>query len=47
MAKILIKNGRVWDEGFSLTDKVGNHIKSDKGYRCVLTMSDGQVVYRN
>ena len=35
------------DEGFDLTDKAGNHIKSPKGYRCVLTVSDGQVVYRN
>jgi len=46
MARILIKSGRVRDEGFSLTDKVRNHNKSDKGYRCVLTISDGQVVYR-
>jgi dihydroorotase len=35
------------DEGFDLTDKAGNHIESPKGYRCVLTVSDGQVVYRN
>lgn len=35
------------DEGFELTDKVGNHIRNTKGYRCVLTVSDGQVVYRN
>jgi len=35
------------DEGFDLTDKAGNHIGSQKGYRCVLTVSDGQVVYRN
>lgn len=35
------------DEGFDLTDKAGNHIESKKGYRCVLTVSDGQVVYRN
>ena len=34
------------DEGFSLTDKAGNHIESDMGYRCVLTVSDGTVVYR-
>jgi dihydroorotase len=34
-------------EGFDLTDKAGNHIESQKGYRCVLTVSDGQVVYRN
>ena len=35
------------DEGFDLTDKAENHIGSQKGYRCVLTVSDGQVVYRN
>ena len=35
------------DEGFDLTDKVGNHICNTEGYRCVLTLSDGQIVYRN
>ena len=35
------------EDGFDLTDKAGNHIGSQKGYRCVLTVSDGQVVYRN
>jgi len=35
------------DEGFSTTDKTGNHIESDKGYRCVLTVLDGQVVFRD
>ena len=34
------------DEGFDLTDKAGNRICSNEGYRCVLTVSDGQVVYR-
>ena len=34
------------DEGFDLTDKEGNHIESEKGYRCVLTVSDGQLVYK-
>lgn len=34
------------DEGFDLTDKAGNRIVSQKGYRCVLTVSDGQIVYR-
>ena len=34
------------DEGFDLTDRAGNHIKSDTGYRCVLTVADGDVVYR-
>lgn len=35
------------DEGFDLTDHAGNHIRNSEGYRCVLTISDGQVVYRN
>ena len=35
------------DEGFDLTDKAGNHICNTQGFRCVLTISDGQVVYRN
>ena len=35
------------DEGFDLTDKAGNHICNTQGFRCVLTVSDGQVVYRN
>ena len=63
MAKILIKNGRVWDgerlfravtstpaladEGFSLADAAGHHIESDQGYRCMLTVCDGQIVYRD
>lgn len=34
------------DEGFDLTDKVGNLLTSEKGWRCVLTVSDGLVVYR-
>lgn len=35
------------NEGFSLTDKEGNHIESKNGYRCILTVADGQVIYRN
>ncbi len=35
------------DEGFDLTDKAGNRICNTQGWRCVLTVSDGQVVYRN
>jgi dihydroorotase len=35
------------DEGFSLTDKAGNHIESSRGYRCVLTVSDGQIIYKD
>ena len=34
------------DEGFDLTDKAGNHIASENGYRCILTVADGEVVYR-
>lgn len=35
------------DEGFSLCDKQGNMLESKKGYRCLLTVSDGEIVYRN
>lgn len=35
------------NEPFSLTDRAGNHIESDVGYRCVLTVSDGQIVYKD
>lgn len=34
------------DEGFSLTDKAGNTLESPTGYRCILTVADGQVVYK-
>lgn len=34
------------ENGFDLKDAAGNHIESREGYRCVLTISDGQVVYR-
>lgn len=34
------------DEGFNLTDCYGNNIESDKGYKCVLTVVDGQIIYR-
>lgn len=32
------------DEGFDLTDNAGNSLKSDMGYRCILTVCDGQIV---
>ena len=35
------------NEGFDLTDKAENHIESDRGYRCVMTVADGEVVYRH
>lgn len=34
-------------EGLSLTDAAGNHIESKNGYRNVLTIADGQVVYKD
>lgn len=33
------------DEGFDLTDSAGNRVFSKKGYRCAMTVSDGEVVY--
>lgn len=33
-------------EPFDLTDKNGNRVQSDTGYRCFLTMSGGQIVYK-
>ena len=49
-----LKEGRTADiavfdyteEAFDLTDNSGTNIKGDKGYKCVLTISDGEVVYR-
>lgn len=35
------------EESFDLTDKAGNRLCDTKGYRCVLTVSDGQVVYKH
>ena len=35
------------NEGFDLTDKAGNHIANDRGYRCMMTVADGEVVYRH
>lgn len=34
------------DEGFCLTDKCGNRVESAKGYRCALTIADGEILYR-
>ena len=33
-------------EAFSLTDRAGNCVCDEMGYRCVLTVVDGQVVFR-
>ena len=35
------------NEGFDITDNAGNRICSTEGYRCVLTVVDSQVVYRD
>ncbi len=35
------------DESFDLTDKAGNRIVSKKGYRNILTIIDGEIVYKN
>ena len=35
------------NEGCDFADKAGNHIVSEKGYRCLLTVADGELVYRN
>ncbi len=34
------------DEGFALQDPMGNTVKSHVGYRNILTLADGEVVYR-
>lgn len=34
-------------ESFDLTDRAKNRVQNQKGYRCVLTVSDGQVVYKD
>lgn len=33
------------NEGFDMTDKAGNRVASENGYRCVLTIADGEVVF--
>lgn len=35
------------DYGYSLTDKAGNTLADTKGYRCILTMADGVIVWRD
>ena len=35
------------DHGYSLTDKAGNTLEDTKGYRCILTMADGTIVWRD
>jgi predicted amidohydrolase len=51
----VLKEGNIADiavfsfsyEGFSLTDFSGNVFENKLGYRCELTIIDGEVVYRN
>lgn len=35
------------DEGFDLTDKAGNNFKSENGYRCAMTILNGQIIYKD
>lgn len=35
------------NEVFNLTDNAGNNIHNSKGYRCILTLSNGQIVYKD
>ena len=35
------------DEGFDLTDKAGNNLQGQSGYRCALTVIDGQIIYKD
>lgn len=37
----------VTNEPFDVTDKAGNRVHNQEGYRCVLTIADGQVVYKD
>ena len=34
------------DEKFDLTDSAGNRIKSENGYNCILTICDGEIVFK-
>ena len=35
------------DEGFTLTDRAKNRLESQRGYRCLTTVLDGQIVYQH
>jgi dihydroorotase len=35
------------DEPFSFTDRAGNTLASEKGYRCRMTIANGVIVYRD
>lgn len=34
-------------DGYDLTDAAGNNIKAERGYRCVLAVANGEVVYKD
>ena len=35
------------DEGFDLIDESGNQMKNSMGYKCILTVCNGQIIYKN
>jgi len=35
------------EERFDLTDRAGNRFQDNRGYRCLLTVADGQVIYKH
>ena len=35
------------EEGFSFTDRAGNTVECQNGYRCILTVVNGQIVYKH
>ena len=35
------------NEGFDLADKAGNNFKSEHGYRCAMTILNGQIIYKD
>ena len=37
---------KVCDEGINFQTKGGNNLESETGYRCMLTVADGEVVFR-
>ena len=37
---------QIADEGFDMTDKTGNRVCSESGYRCMLTVADGEAMYK-
>ena len=35
------------DEGFDMTDRAGNQLTDTQGYRCIMTVADGDVVWKD